>query len=136
MGEAPYRRVHVVINPASGKDEPILNVLNDVFREHGVDWDISLTHKYGDATAQARAAMADGADLVAGYGGDGTQHEIANAVLQVAGHDGPAGADGHPARAAPATASPARWACRGRSARPRPCCARARTRARSTWAGW
>ena len=81
MGEAPYRRVHVVINPASGKDEPILNVLNDVFRQHGVDWDISLTHKYGDATAQARAAIADGVDLVAGYGGDGTQHEIANAVL-------------------------------------------------------
>ena len=81
MGEAPYPRVHVVINPASGKDEPILNVLNDVFRQHGVDWDISLTHKYGDATAQARAAIADGVDLVAGYGGDGTQHEIANAVL-------------------------------------------------------
>ncbi len=58
MTKAPYRRIHVVINPASGKDEPILNVLNDVFREHGVDWDISLTHKYGDATAQARAAIA------------------------------------------------------------------------------
>jgi YegS/Rv2252/BmrU family lipid kinase len=81
MSEAPYRRVHVVINPASGKEEPILSVLNDVFRQHGVDWDVSLTHKYGDATAQARAALADGVDLVAGYGGDGTQHEIANAVL-------------------------------------------------------
>ena len=81
MGDAPYRRVHIVINPASGKDEPILNVLNDVFRQHGVDWDVSLTHKYGDAAAQAGAAIADGVDLVAGYGGDGTQHEIANAVL-------------------------------------------------------
>ena len=81
MEEAPYGRVHVVVNPASGKDEPILNVLNDVFRQHGVDWDVSVTHKYGDATAQARAAIADGVDLVAGYGGDGTQHEIANAVL-------------------------------------------------------
>ncbi len=49
MGDAPYRRVHVVINPASGKDEPILNVLNDVFRQHGVTWDISITHGYGDA---------------------------------------------------------------------------------------
>jgi hypothetical protein len=28
--------VHVVINPASGRDQPILNVLNDVFRQHGV----------------------------------------------------------------------------------------------------
>ena len=84
MGEPPYRRVHVVVNPASGKDEPILNVLNDVFRQHGVSWDISVTHAYGDAKAQARAAIADGVDLVAGYGGDGTQHEIANAVLDAA----------------------------------------------------
>jgi diacylglycerol kinase (ATP) len=88
MTDAPYRRVHVVINPASGKDEPILNVLNDVFGEHGVEWDVSVTHKYGDATAQALAAIADGADLVAGYGGDGTQHEIANAVLQARAETG------------------------------------------------
>ena len=88
MADAPYPRVHVVINPASGKDEPILNTLNDVFREHGVDWDVSVTHKYGDASEQARAAIADGVDLVAGYGGDGTQHEIANAVVRAARHGG------------------------------------------------
>ena len=81
MGKNTRRRIHVVINPAAGKDEPILSVLNDVFREHDVDWDVSVTHKYGDATVQAQAAIADGVDLVAGYGGDGTQHEIANAVL-------------------------------------------------------
>ena len=43
---APYRRVHVVINSCRGKDEPILNVLNDVFRQHGVTWDVSITHGY------------------------------------------------------------------------------------------
>ncbi len=74
------RKIHVVINPAAGKDEPILNVLNDVFREYDVDWDVSVTRKYGDAAAQARAAVAAGASIVAGYGGDGTQHEIANAL--------------------------------------------------------
>ena len=84
MADAPYRRIHVVINPASGKDEPILNVLNDVFRRHGVDWDVSITKQYGDAAAQAKAALADGVDLVVGYGGDGTQHELANAVLEAA----------------------------------------------------
>ena len=67
--------------PASGKDESILNTLNSVFRQYGVEWTISITKKYGDAIEQAKAAIADGADLVAGYGGDGTQHEIANAVL-------------------------------------------------------
>jgi len=81
MAEVPYPRIHVVINPASGKDEPILNVFNHVFSQYGVDWTISITHKYGDATAQAKEAIANGVDLVAGYGGDGTQHEIANAVL-------------------------------------------------------
>lgn len=75
-----YSRIHVVINPAAGKDEPILNVLNDIFREHGIDWDISVTKKFGDAAEQARAAIARGADLIAGYGGDGTQHELANAL--------------------------------------------------------
>ncbi len=78
---APYQRIHIVINPASGHDEPILNVLNHVFGRHGVDWSVSVTHKYGDATEQAKHAIAAGVDLVAGYGGDGTQHEIANAVL-------------------------------------------------------
>ena len=77
----PYNRIHIVINPASGHDEPVINVLNRVFEKHGVAWSISVTHKYGDATEQAKAAIADGVDLVAGYGGDGTQHEIANAVL-------------------------------------------------------
>ncbi len=81
----PYPKIHVVINPASGKDEPILNTLNDVFHAYGVDWDVSVTKKYGDATAQAKAAIARGVDLVAGYGGDGTQHEIANAVLSSGG---------------------------------------------------
>ncbi len=81
MAEVPYPRIHVVINPASGKDEPILNVLNHIFSQYGVDWTISVTHKYGEATDQAKDAIANGVDLVAGYGGDGTQHEIANAVL-------------------------------------------------------
>lgn len=78
---APYKRIHIVINPASGKDEPILNTLNHVFGRYEVEWSTSVTHKYGDAVEQARAAIARGVDLVAGYGGDGTQHEIANAVL-------------------------------------------------------
>jgi diacylglycerol kinase (ATP) len=77
----PYPRIHVIINPASGPNRPILNTLNDVFREHGVDWDVSITKRYGDAARQAREAIANGADLVAGYGGDGTQHELANVVI-------------------------------------------------------
>ena len=82
MSASPYQKIHVVVNPASGKDEPILNVLNDVFHQYeDIDWTLSITKKYGDATEQAREAALGGADLVAGYGGDGTQHEIANGIL-------------------------------------------------------
>jgi YegS/Rv2252/BmrU family lipid kinase len=77
----PYPKVHVVINPAAGQDEPILNVLNHVFHPAGVQWDISLTHKSGDATRLAADAAASGVDLVAAYGGDGTQMEVANGLL-------------------------------------------------------
>jgi YegS/Rv2252/BmrU family lipid kinase len=77
----PYPKVHVVINPTAGQDEPILNVLNHVFHPAGVDWDTSLTHKSGDATRLAAEAAASGVDLVAAYGGDGTQMEVANGLL-------------------------------------------------------
>jgi diacylglycerol kinase (ATP) len=79
--DIPYKRIQVIINPAAGHDEPILNVLNDVFHPAGVEWDISITHKFGDATRLAKEAVAKGVDLVAGYGGDGTQMEVANGLL-------------------------------------------------------
>ncbi len=82
----PYPKVHVVINPTAGQDEPILNVLNDVFHPAGVDWDNSLTHKSGDATRLAAEAAASGVDLVAAYGGDGTQMEVANGLLGTGVH--------------------------------------------------
>ena len=81
MTTLPYPKVHVVINPAAGQDEPILNVLNRVFHPAGVDWENSLTHKSGDATRLAAEAAASGIDLVAAYGGDGTQMEVVNGLL-------------------------------------------------------
>jgi len=81
MKSESKKRIHVIINPASGKNEPILNVINSVFGEHEIDWTVSVTQKYGDATDYARQAVADGFDIVAAYGGDGTQHEVANGIL-------------------------------------------------------
>lgn len=75
-----FENVLVIINPAAGKDEPILNTINDVFRQHGVAWDMRLTHQFGDATRYAQEAAAQGYDLIVGYGGDGTQMEVANGV--------------------------------------------------------
>jgi YegS/Rv2252/BmrU family lipid kinase len=71
----------VIINPAAGHDEPILNTLNNVFHPAGVDWDIRITHKSGDATRLAKEAVELGFEVVAGYGGDGTQMEVANGLV-------------------------------------------------------
>ena len=81
VGKPPYKKIHIVINPAAGKDEPMVNILNRVFRPYDLEWDVSITQKFGDAEAFARRAIEAGYDLVAGYGGDGTQHEIANALM-------------------------------------------------------
>jgi len=72
-----FKRVHVIVNPASGKDEPILKTLNNVFHAAGIDWDIYVTKKGGDARRLAHEAVQAGADAVAVYGGDGTVAEVA-----------------------------------------------------------
>lgn len=56
------KHIHVVVNPASGKNEPILNNINDIFRSAGVTWSVSVTNAYGDAINQTQAAAEDGAD--------------------------------------------------------------------------
>jgi YegS/Rv2252/BmrU family lipid kinase len=75
------KRIHVVINPAAGQPEPILHILNDVFRPAGAKWDVSITREYGDATRQARQAAESGADVVVAYGGDGTVMEVVNGLV-------------------------------------------------------
>jgi diacylglycerol kinase (ATP) len=75
-----FERVHAVINPASGSNQPILNTLNDVFQDAGIDWEVSITRQAGDAARLARAAAEAGADVVAVYGGDGTVLEAASGL--------------------------------------------------------
>ncbi len=76
-----FNKVHVVVNPSSGQPEPILSVLNHVFREAEVTWDISIVKQAGDGKKLAAKALEDGADLVAAYGGDGTVGGVANALV-------------------------------------------------------
>lgn len=77
----PYKRVHIIINPASGGDEPILNTFNDVFKPHDLDWDVSITQRLGDGERFARAAIEAGVDLVVVYGGDGTVMDVARGIV-------------------------------------------------------
>jgi len=73
-------RMKVIINPASGKAEPVLSILNDVFGAANIDWDVAITHASGDGVIAAREAADEGYDLVAVYGGDGTVAEVASAL--------------------------------------------------------
>lgn len=75
-----FENVHIIINPAAGKDEPILNTINTVCDELGVAWTAHITHERGDATRLARKAVEDGADLIICYGGDGTLMEVVNGI--------------------------------------------------------
>lgn len=75
------KRVHVIINPASGQDKPMLNVLNTVFRDAGIDWDVFITKEAGDAERLARESAAAGVDAVIVYGGDGTVTEAAAGLV-------------------------------------------------------
>lgn len=76
-----FQHIHVIINPSSGQDEPILNTLNTIFNELDAYWTVSITHKYGDGKTLARQAIENGADLIVAYGGDGTIVDVVNGVV-------------------------------------------------------
>jgi YegS/Rv2252/BmrU family lipid kinase len=75
------KHVTVIINPASGKPEPILAPLNQVFSASNIEWDVAITHKDGDGIRLAEEAVDSGSDIVAVYGGDGTISEVVNGIL-------------------------------------------------------
>lgn len=81
IGRKKPEFVQVIINPAAGKEQPILKTLNAVFKAAGTDWDISITKKAGDGTRQAQEAAAGKADVVIVHGGDGTVMEAARGLM-------------------------------------------------------
>ncbi len=74
------RKLQVIINPAAGVGRPILQALNTGLKDTGVEWDVSITHKAGDAERLAREAVENGADIVGVHGGDGSVMEVASAL--------------------------------------------------------
>jgi len=75
------KTVHVIVNPASGQDRPILKTLNTIFRENDIAWEMFVTKEAGDGVRLAREAAAAGVDAVAVYGGDGTVREVTMGLL-------------------------------------------------------
>lgn len=75
-----FKKLQVIINPAAGVGRPILHVLNSQLKDSGFEWDVSITHKAGDAERLAKKAIEDGADVVGVHGGDGSVMEVASAL--------------------------------------------------------
>ena len=75
-----FKKLQVIINPAAGVGRPILQALNSQLKDSGIEWDVSLTHKAGDAERLAKKAVEDGADVVGVHGGDGSVMEVASAL--------------------------------------------------------
>jgi diacylglycerol kinase (ATP) len=75
------KRIHVIVNPAAGQEKPILATLNKVFHPAGVDWEVKVTKKEGDARRYAQEAVVAGVDAVASCGGDGTVMEVASGLV-------------------------------------------------------
>lgn len=81
-GQPPrFRRIAVIANPAAGQDQPVLGILNRAFHLAGVDWEIFVTKKAGDARRYTKRAVAEEFDAVAVYGGDGTVGEVASGLV-------------------------------------------------------
>jgi diacylglycerol kinase (ATP) len=74
----------VIANPASrgGATRTALPELEARLRAAGLDFDLAVTERPGDATALARDAARGGRYLVVAAGGDGTLNEVANGLLE------------------------------------------------------
>ncbi len=73
--------VHIIANPATGRNVPFLKRVNDNFRPAGIHWQISVTHEIGDGTRLGQEAIDKGADMLAVFGGDGTIKDVAGAIV-------------------------------------------------------
>jgi len=73
--EKKIKNIHIIINPAAGIGESILPIINASMKEAGIKWEALITHQGGDAIQFAKAAVKEGIDALAVYGGDGTLRE-------------------------------------------------------------
>ncbi len=75
------KHLPIIVNPASGKPEPILSILNEAFKDSNITWDVLIVKKTGDAGAFAKELVKKKEHVVAVYGGDGTVMEVLSAMI-------------------------------------------------------
>lgn len=76
------KKIHIIVNPGAGNNEPILAYLNESLHPSKIIWEVFLTHKAGDATVLAEKAVKEKVDAVVVYGGDGTVMEASQALFK------------------------------------------------------
>ena len=74
-----FSTIHVIINPAAGKKEPIDAYLNKAFLDSDIELRVYVTSLKDDVFSIA-SRLADKDDLVAIYGGDGSISDAARAL--------------------------------------------------------
>jgi YegS/Rv2252/BmrU family lipid kinase len=80
-------KIRVIVNPKAGAGSAGRKVpeLTQAFHARGVICEVEETRSPGDATGLSRKARADGVDLIAVVGGDGTLNEVSRAYVDDAG---------------------------------------------------
>ncbi|HEY6725745.1 MAG TPA: diacylglycerol kinase family protein [Polyangiaceae bacterium] len=78
----PPSRLHILINPASGQEEPVLAPVNRRLKDTSIDWEVTVLKPAQEASA-VDAALANRPDLLLVYGGDGTVAKVATRMLEV-----------------------------------------------------
>lgn len=74
----PALKIRLIVNPRSGRAARALPAVREFAARHGAA--VVLTEHPRHAAALAAVALADGCDLVAAVGGDGTMNEVASAL--------------------------------------------------------
>jgi diacylglycerol kinase (ATP) len=87
----PIERVRVILNPRAANGRALVRLpdVEAALRRDQLEHEILLTQRPGHASELARAAAADGVDVLVAMGGDGTLNEVVQAYI---------GEDGEPVR--------------------------------------
>ncbi|MGO8999676.1 MAG: diacylglycerol/lipid kinase family protein [Polyangiaceae bacterium] len=83
MSDPSRPRVRVILNPSAAAGSALGRVseIGETLRRYDLPHEIVLTRARGHAKELAQAAAADGVDVIAVVGGDGTLNEVAQAYL-------------------------------------------------------
>ncbi len=75
-----FKRVHIIVNPASGQTGLNLPSLNKVLQDLKIEWEMFVMRHGGEAHERAKQAVEAKVDAIVVYGGDGTVLEVASAI--------------------------------------------------------